>query len=163
MTFGRAGGPTRAHTLSLRGRALRLLSQREHSRAELSAKLRTHCETQEELDALLNDLAANDWLDDKRAADSLVHRQSNKFGSARIRQDLQSKGVSSDLISEALAGLHVSEAARAQVVWQKKFGSLAQSPADRAKQMRFLMTRGFSAGIASQIINGRISRDADSD
>lgn len=159
MTFGRTNGPARLVTVSLRGRALRLLSQREHSRAELAAKLRPHCEAPDELDALLTDLEAKGWLDDKRASDSLVHRKSGRFGAARIKQDLQAKGLSPDLIASALEGLQASEAGRALSVWQKKFGTLAQAPAERAKQVRFLLARGFSAGVVSRVVSGRAAED----
>lgn len=139
---------------------MRLLSQREHSRAELTVKLGPHCHTADELDALLNELSAKGWLDDQRATDSLVRRQARKFGAARIRQDLQAKGLSSELIAGALADLSGSEVARAHAVWQKKFGLLAQSPAERAKQMRFLLTRGFSGDVASRVVSGRADHDA---
>lgn len=159
MTFGRANGPARPVTLSLRGRALRLLAQREHSRAELAGKLRPHCETPDELDALLTDLEAKGWLDDKRASDSLVHRKSGRFGAARIRQDLQTKGLSPELIASALEGLQASESERALSVWQKKFGTPAQTPAERAKQMRFLLARGFSASVVSRVASGRAAEE----
>ncbi len=159
MTFGRTNGPARPVTLSLRGRALRLLSQREHSRAELATKLRPHCEAADELDDLLADLEAKGWLDDKRASDSLVHRKSGRFGAARIKQDLQAKGLSPDLIASALEGLQASEAGRALSVWQKKFGMLAETPAGRAKQMRFLLARGFSAGVVGRVVSGRAVED----
>lgn len=160
MTFERANGPARPVTLSLRGRALRLLAQREHSRAELAGKLRPHCETPDELDALLTDLEAKGWLDDKRASDSLVHRKSGRFGAARIRQDLQTKGLSPELIASALEGLQASESERALSVWQKKFGTPAQTLAERAKQMRFLLARGFSASVVSRVTSGRAAEEA---
>ena len=159
MTFGHANGSARPVTLSLRGRALRLLAQREHSRAELAGKLRPHCETPDELDALLTDLEAKGWLDDKRASDSLVHRKSGRFGAARIRQDLLAKGLSPELIASALEGLQVSESERALSVWQKKFSIPAQTPADRAKQMRFLLARGFSAGVVNRVVSGRAAEE----
>ena len=163
MTFGRSNGPVKPATLSLRGRALRLLSQREHSRAELSAKLRPHCDAPDELEALLTDLESSGWLDDKRASDSLVHRKAARFGVARIKQDLQAKGMSPDLIAAALDGLRDSEAPRAQAVWKKKFGTPAQTPTERAKQMRFLLTRGFNAGVASRVVSGRAAGDAENE
>lgn len=159
MTLRRTNGPTKPATLSLRGRALRLLSQREHSRAELAAKLRPHCEASDELAALLTDLEAKGWLDDKRASDSLVHRKSGRFGAARIRQDLQAKGLSPELIASALEGLQASESMRALSVWQKKFGTPAPTPAERAKQMRFLLARGFSASVVGRVVSGRAAED----
>jgi len=37
-------------------------------------------------------------------------------------------------------------------VWLKKFGQPAQDPRERAKQARFLLTRGFSADVVSQVL-----------
>ena len=138
---------------------MRLLSQREHSRAELAIKLKPHCDVSDELDALLADLEAKGWLDDKRASDSLVHRKIARFGAARIKQDLKIKGLSPDLIASALEGLRASEVGRALAVWQKKFGTPAQTPAERAKQMRFLLTRGFSASVVTRVVSGRVVED----
>lgn len=163
MTFGRTNGPVKPGNLSLRGRALRLLSQREHSRVELTAKLRPHCDASDELEALLAELEAKGWLDDKRASDSLVHRKATRFGAARIKQDLHAKGLSPDLIASALDGLRASEVARAQVVWQKKFGRAAQTPAERAKQMRFLLTRGFNASVANRVVGGRAAGELENE
>lgn len=163
MTLGQSKGPIKPSTLSLRGRALRLLSQREHSRAELAIKLKPHCDVSDELDALLADLEAKGWLDDKRASDSLVHRKAARFGAARIKQDLKIKGLSPDLIASALEGLRASEVERARAVWQKKFGRPAQTPAERAKQMRFLLTRGFNVSVSSRVVNGRAAGDAENE
>jgi regulatory protein len=77
-------------TLSLKGRALRLLTGREHSRAELERKLAPHEGTPGELAAVLDKLAAKDLQSEQRAVDSLVHRRSAKLGSARIRTELTS-------------------------------------------------------------------------
>ncbi|MBY0463778.1 MAG: recombination regulator RecX [Burkholderiales bacterium] len=158
MTFGPVNA-ARSTTLTLRGRALRCLAQREHSRVELAGKLRPHAASPGELDALLDDLAANGWLDDQRASDSLVRRQSERFGAARIRRDMQAKGLPPDLVATAIADLQGSELARARTVWLKKFGVPAQTPSERAKHMRFLLGRGFSASIASRVVSGRASDD----
>ena len=58
-------------TLSLKGRALRLLSQREHSRAELVAKLGPHVQEGEDLGALLDDLQAKDFINETRVVAGL--------------------------------------------------------------------------------------------
>ena len=155
MPGGRTNGAGRSATLSLKGRALRLLSQREHSRAELAGKLRAHCASPEELDALLDELAAKGYLDDKRASDSLVHRTSARFGAARIRHDMQAKGLSADLIATAMDELKPSEPARAFAVWRKKFGTLPETSNERARQMRFLLARGFSGSVAGAVVSGR--------
>ncbi len=139
---------------SLKGRALRLLSQREHSRVELERKLAVHEEVPGELAKALDELQARDFINDGRAVDSLVNRRAGKLGSARIKQELANKGLSGDAVTEALAGLKDTELSRAQEVWRKKFGRLPMDPETRVKHMRFLMTRGFSAEVVRQVLQG---------
>lgn len=139
---------------SLKGRALRLLSQREHSRTELERKLAPHEEEPGELAKALNELQARDFINDGRAIESVVHRRAGKWGAARVKQELTAKGLTGEAVAQALAGLKDTELRRAQEVWRKKFGSPAPDPQTRAKHMRFLLTRGFSAEVVRQVVSG---------
>lgn len=139
---------------SLKGRALRLLSQREHSRAELERKLAPHEEVPGELAKALDELQARDFINDGRAVDSLVNRRSGKLGSARIQHELAQKGLSGEAVAEAMASLKETELGRAQAVWRKKFNASPQDPQERAKQMRFLLTRGFNAEVVRRVVQG---------
>ena len=139
---------------SLKGRALRLLSQREHSRAELERKLAPHEEVPGELAKALDELQAKDFINDGRAIESVVHRRSSKLGAARVKQELAAKGLSGEAVAEALEGLKETEMGRAQAVWCKKFDASPQDPQERAKQMRFLLTRGFNAEVVRRVVQG---------
>ena len=137
---------------SLKGRALRLLSQREHSRTELERKLAQHEEVPGELAKALDELQARDFINDGRAVDSVVNRRSGKLGSARIKQELAAKGLSGEAVAEAMASLKDSELSRAQEVWRKKFGTAPQEPQEKAKQMRFLLSRGFPSEVVRRTV-----------
>lgn len=137
---------------SLKGRALRLLSQREHSRTELERKLAQHEEVPGELAKALDELQARDFINDGRAVDSVVNRRSGKLGSARIKQELAAKGLSGEAVAEAMANLKDSELSRAQEVWRKKFGTSPQDPQEKAKQMRFLLSRGFPSEVVRRTV-----------
>jgi regulatory protein len=139
---------------SLKGRALRLVSQREHSRTELERKLAPHEEVPGELAKALDELQARDFINDGRAIESVVHRRAGKWGAARVKQELTAKGQTGEAVAQALAGLKDTELRRAQEVWRKKFGSPAPDPQTRAKHMRFLLTRGFSAEVVRQVVSG---------
>jgi regulatory protein len=131
---------------SLRARALRLLASREHTRAELGRKLLAFSERPEELDALLDDLARRSLLSDQRAAEQVVHTRQAKFGARRIAYDLRQRGVAADIAAPLLRTLRDTELAHARAVWMKRFrGERPADLATRAKQMRFLSGRGFSA------------------
>lgn len=140
---------------SLKGRALRLLSQREHSRAELERKLAAHEEVPGELAQALDELQARNFINDGRAVDSLVNRRAGQLGSARIRQELAAKGLSGEAVAQALDELKGSEFSRAHTVWRKKFGTPPQDPQERAKQMRFLITRGFQPEVVRRVVQGQ--------
>ena len=140
--------------LSLKGRALRFLSMREHSRLELGRKLAKYAEEGDDVAALLDFLEKNNWLSQERFSESLIHRRSARFGTNRIVAELQSHGVKGEALAELKAGLADSEGARACEIWQRKFGAVATDPAARSKQVRFLMQRGFSQRAVRQAIAG---------
>lgn len=147
----------RAPGLSLKGRALRYLSAREHSRAELVRKLAPHADTPEALERVLDELQAKDFISEARVADSVVNRRAVRFGAARVKQELQRKGLSSELIADAVNGLKTTELSRAREVWRRKFSEPASDAAGRAKQMRFLAARGFGTDVIRRAVGG--SRD----
>lgn len=137
---------------SLKGRALQLLSQREHSRTELERKLQAHESTPGELAKALDELQARDFINDGRVIDSVINHRSGKLGGARLKQELAAKGLSGEAVANALASIKDSELERARAVWLKKFGEPTQDPRERAKQARFLLTRGFPAEVVSKVL-----------
>lgn len=141
--------------LSLKGRALRLLYGREHSRVELERKLKRFEEEPGILAQALDELQVKGFIDERRVIDSVLHRHAAKFGTARIKQELQSKGLHPEAVSEALAGLRASELERAQEVWRKKFAQLPQDALEAARQMRFLAARGFDSDVIRSVVSGR--------
>jgi len=145
--------------LSLKGRALRFLSMREHSRPELGRKLSKYAEEGDDVAALLDFLEKNNWLSQERFSESLIHRRAHRFGNSRIMAELQSHGVKGEALQDLKAGLNDSETARACEVWQRKFGTVAVDPAERNKQMRFLMQRGFSQNAVRAAMRGEVDDD----
>ncbi len=141
--------------LSLKGRALRLLSAREHSRAELERKLAAHEEQPGDLQRVLDALQAKGFVDDQRVVESVVHRRAGKLGAARVRQELLAKGVEAQAVVSALADLKATELERARDVWRKKFGTPAADAAGRAKQARFLVARGFGSEVVRRVLAPR--------
>ena len=140
---------------SLTGRALRLLSSREHSRVELQRKLAQHEETPGELAAVLDKLQAKGFINEARVLESIVHRRSARLGASRIKQELQTLGLEPEAVAAAVDSLRASEVERARGVWHKKFGGRQPSDAaERAKQMRFLISRGFEGGAIRKVVSG---------
>jgi regulatory protein len=147
--------------VSLRAQALRYLARREYSRTELRGKLLPHVQADADfeqvspvnLDALLDDLAARGWLSDERAATQLVHAKRSRFGTQRITHELRQKGIAENLIADALPQLKETELEAAREVWQKKFGAAPQDAKEKAKQLRFLQSRGFALDVVFKVLH----------
>ncbi|CAN5195125.1 hypothetical protein BH11PSE10_BH11PSE10_15800 [soil metagenome] len=172
--------------LSLKMRAISLLSQREHSVLELRRKLlrmahdaqrkaaaASHAgsalesggaaphpaaDTALDVDDLLAWLQAQGYLDEARFVDSRVHARAQRFGGLRIKQELAQHGLA--LSAEGQAALNATELERAQALWQRKFhGVAAADLAGRAKQNRFLMARGFTPDVIRRVLRAPAEPD----
>lgn len=139
--------------LSLKARAVGLLSRREHSRREMARKLSAHSEDAAAVEKVLDDLVREGWLSDDRFAQSLVHRRARTHGAARIASELRQGGIADDTIAAFKDELRETEFDRAREVWCKKFASQpAEDPRAFAKQARFLAGRGFSADVIYRVL-----------
>ena len=137
---------------SLRGRALQALARRELSRAELQAKLQPHVVEADDIAALLDDLQKRGWLSDARALEQTVRIRSARFGTQRIAHELRQKGISDELISAAIPQLKEGELEAARGVWQRKFATPPKDQKEKAKQVRFLQSRGFSMDVIFKVM-----------
>ena len=145
---------TTTRPLSLKGRALRLLSAREHSRVELERKLAQFEDEPGTLDKALDELQAKGFINEQRVLESVLNRRSAKLGTARIRQELQSKGLAPEAVLDAVEQLRATEVDRAREVWRKKFSEPPADAAERGKQMRFLASRGFGGDAIRRVVSG---------
>jgi len=155
--------------LTLRGKALAWLAQREHSKLELQQKLERYAQrvqaNPDDIAPVIDALEAAGHLSETRFIESRVNARLSRFGNRRIEQELRAKGVAPD---ETLRSqLRDSELMRARRVFEAKFGrqgdrdsAESSHPASkpsaqlRARQARFLAARGFSAATVAQVLKG---------
>ena len=104
------------------------------------------------VDQLLDWLVAHKYLSDERFVESRVNARSRKQGTLRIKLELSRHGLA--LEPQQAAALRETEFARAQALWQRKFGELASDPKQRARQARFLAARGFTADVVRRVVGG---------
>lgn len=130
------------------------LARREHTRFELHQKLRQRlqdAETLDELDEALRYLQAKGYLDEQRAAASLIRLYGARWGHARLAQLFQTRGLNPQDWSHLFPPA-TSELPTAYEVWQKKFGVAPADSREWARQARFLAARGFSGGVVARIL-----------
>lgn len=167
-TSGKGKGPA----ASLRSKALRHLSQREHSQAELKRKLQralTRADAASPADAavraddsgaavqaVLDELAVRGLQSDERTAEALVSAKAERWGERRLQAELQRRGIAPDLAAQVLQARPGSELERARALWARRFGSAgpAATPAERARQARYLAGRGFAPDIIRRVVRG---------
>ena len=124
-----------------------MLARREHSRFELTNKLERIGGDLDELPGLLDEFEAKNWLSDRRFAQSYVADHRAREGAIKLAHALRQRGVAESLIGEALESLNErgdGELKRAREVWRKKYDVEPGTAQERARQMRFLLGRGFS-------------------
>jgi regulatory protein len=132
----------------LKARAIALLARREYSRSELRNKLIRGVDGGEVdstiVDAALDDLAASGYLSDSRFATALVRQKSVGYSKRAIRATLKASGVSAETATEALAATDLDDQEAMVALWRKRFGKVPANDREKARQVRFLQSRGFS-------------------
>lgn len=145
----------------LKAKAVRWLAAREYSRLELSRKLAAYARSSDDVAVVLEQLELQGWQSDQRVAQSIGRVKAIKQGNALIAQAMRQKGLSQELIASTLDSLPESELDRAKRVWHKKFGKSGPGldAKERARQARFLASRGFGADVIRRIVAGGIIDD----
>ena len=128
---------------SLRARAMRLLARREHSRDELRRKLLRIAIEGDDVEALIESLAAKGWLSDARYAEQAIRAKSRRFGPLKMAHELRAKGVGDETITAAFAAAGEEGASDLQRVWKSRFHALPDNDRELARHVRFLQGRGF--------------------
>jgi len=134
--------------------ALRLLARREHSRDELSRKLRARGFAVEAIAPLLDRLVAEGVLNEARLVEHYVAERAAKgFGPLRIRAELRDKGLSDALIAAELDAWREQWPERLAETHEHRFGAEpAGDRAELARRARFLEQRGFPADLIRRLL-----------
>ncbi len=146
-----------AADVSPRQKALDLLARREHSRRELADKLGQRGYDEVDIEAVLDDLAAAGWQSDERFAEAYVRaRWQRGEGPLRIAQALRQRGISAALVRASLEPFDMQHwAVVIEQAWRKRFaGQLPQTAQEKARQQRFLLSRGFSHDQIKVVLRG---------
>lgn len=135
-------------------RACDFLARREHSRKELANKLARRCADEALIEELLDTLSSEGLQSDERFTESFVHHSLNKGqGPNKIIQELRQRGIEQALIDQYLESESIDWMSLAETVRVKKYGeSIPGDYQNKAKQSRFLYSRGFSSEQISQLL-----------
>lgn len=126
--------------------AMNLLAIREHSAKELIEKLGRKFSAPELILQVVTDLKGQNLQSDERFADAFIRmRQQQGKGCVLIKMELRERGVDGYLISQLVDESEPAWFVLARDVLIKRFKQMPVDPREKAKQMRFLHSRGFSS------------------
>jgi regulatory protein len=138
---------------SLKAQAIRLLARREYPRAELEQRLLAKGGDREAVKDALDDLARSGLLSDVRYAEAVVRQKTGSYSRQSIGRILKHKGVDADVVQQALEPLSTDDdCEQARVLWTRRFGCLPADDRERARHVRFLVSRGYSVDIALRVL-----------
>lgn len=163
MRKRRSDLPDKADHAAARDTAVGFLARREHAKSEVQHKLRHHGFDEEIAAGVVDELSRQRLLSDERFAEVFIRSRAERGqGPVRLRAELRQLQVPSDLVERYLQAADVDWTTLARQVRRRKFGDrIANLPAERAKQMRFLQYRGFSADQIRAALGGRSAADDD--
>ena len=120
------------------------LARREYSRAELRDKLIAAGASRDEVDVVLDEITALGYLSDARFANALVRQKTGAMSTRAITASLKAKGVTADVASAAIAESEIDDHDVMVALWSRKFGAPPANDREKARQVRFLQSRGFA-------------------
>ena len=138
---------------SLKAIAIRLLARREYGRLELAERLRAKGGEREVIERVLDELTALGYLSDARFAHALVAQRAGRYSQRAIAHELKDRRVADDAARAALGALAGrDELPEATALWQRRFGEPPRDQREKARQMRFLLSRGYSMSVALKVL-----------
>ena len=144
----RDAGDKLSSPIEARKKAMDYLARREHGRQELRTKLTKFGFDADVADDAIAQLGDDGLQSDQRYVEMFIRSRINQGkGPVKIRADLRERGIKESLIDSGLVAAGQDWYALVREVWAKKFGP--DKPAEfkeKARQMRFLQSRGFDAG-----------------
>ncbi len=148
--------------ISIRNKALQLLSRRDHSKKEIQQKLSLAFPDApaEEIEDLLHNFIELGWISDARFAEQWVYFRSQRYGQQRLKHELYEKGIDNEIIIKVLEEVRRNEEANARAVWQKKYPTPPSNIVERNKQLRYLANKGFSLPVVYSVVTGTFDEDS---
>jgi regulatory protein len=146
---------TRRQTKSLHAEAVGLLARREYARAELEQKLIAKGWERSDVRTTLDELAAQGYLSDARYAHALVAQKTGRYSQRGIAAELKTKGVGAQEIAAALSQAHLDDEAALGALWERRYGRAPANEREKARQVRFLQSRGFALSAILKLLRGK--------
>ena len=125
----------------------------------MRAYLERYCADAERVARLLDELAERGWLCEDRLADQVIHSRRARASARGIRHEMARRGISGDVIAQSTAGLEDGDLPSATKLLRKRFRLPPADRAERERQFRFLVNRGFDRSVALKAVRAEGGTD----
>ena len=126
----------------------RQCSRREYCTSDVFSKALKGLEGDKEAaDVVVQKLVEEKYVDDRRYCEAYAREKSSisGWGQVKIRYMLSAKGISKDVISQALTEIDAAKAdTRLEKLLENKYRTLKDDPQWKLKLLRFALGRGYS-------------------
>lgn len=146
--------------INLKAKAIDFLSRRDYSYSELYNKLKKYSTDLDAIKSVVDEMVNHKYLNEERFVENFIYSKSKKYGGLKVKQLLQNKVNNQALINELYQEAEINEFAVARQIWERKFNNeIATTPKDRAKQIRFMLSRGFSLDLIFKLTKLKDNHD----
>jgi regulatory protein len=146
--------------------ALKMLTRRDHGRAELAGKLAAKGFAEPDIAATLDRLTGLGYLDDRRFARLWAESalRSGRGVGPRIALELSRRGIAGEIVRETLTelaeGYDEADLLRQQLVRRYAgFDPATATDREKARIFSYFRRRGFSGAAIAAALRGRWERD----
>lgn len=121
-----------------------MLARRDYTQYEIIQKLKLRYAI-EDISTVIIELVQAGYINESRFSENyLRYRRAKGYGPLRIIMELEARGITPEMIAEQVEITDNAWVLEAQKTWQKHFKSKPTDFKSKAKQMRFLLNRGFT-------------------
>lgn len=137
----------------VKDKALKILTMRMHSEAELRNKLKIRGAKEEDIDKTIDFLKECGFINDHDFAHMYAQElsENKKYGKNRIKSELHKKGINSDIISEITDNMESDRDELLSLIENKLGGDFSKKNTDKA--IRYFVYRGYSFSDIISCIN----------
>ncbi len=108
---------------------------------------------------IVSALKAAGYQSDARFAASVVRRRGSSESERSVRERLKSSGVEIEMIATALEAREMTDESAVAALWARKFGTPPANDKEKARQIRFLQSKGFGVNLILKTITGKRNTD----
>jgi regulatory protein len=140
-----------------------MLARRDYGRSELRARLMARGIAADDAERVLDELVRRGLLSDARYAEAVVAQKAGRYGRRAIAHALKERGVDASAVATALAALDGrDEVDEAFALWQRRYDRPPADEREKARQVRFLLSRGYPMSVALKVLR-RVGATFDDD